>query len=96
MTNSFTVDPFKQDVICSTREAAVALQEMARGLPTSSRHKVKAGLYPDSKGHYRVALTVTRMGLLDGLEAIRALSEYVEAHRFNTVYRGERELALIR
>jgi hypothetical protein len=92
-----TVDPFKQDIICASRDGAVALQAYARALPKGPRHGVRAGLYPDrhKAGCYRVALAVTRTGLLDGADAIKALRDYVKANRTGTVYRGERELALI-
>jgi len=95
--NAFDIAPHKRDVICRSRADAIALQTFARAIPTTSRFKVRAGLYPDASGadRFKVALSVHSVGLLDGLDAIRALRDYVAERRSGRVYRGERDLDLI-
>lgn len=96
--NAFRIEPYKQDVICQDRDTAIAFQSFVRAIPTDSRVKVKAGLYPDASnvGRFKVAVTITRTGLMDGLDAIKAVKDHANALRNGiTVYRGERALHVI-
>lgn len=90
----FYVSPWRQDVLAGSCADAVALQAFARALGGSARWQAKAGLYPDAHG-FRVTLTVSRTGDLDGLDAIRALRDYVAERQSAFVQRGDRSIPFI-